>query len=292
MGDKIAIGLMLEWYCNYLTILASTQLDNRLRRRVSPSDLVQETMMAAHRDFGDFRGGSERELIGWLRQILIHRLHHAIDEHVKAGKRDIRREVSMENIHAPSIARQPIMPTSFLQERVLLAIPCTSKKERSPYRTNSPSYRSTIAMSSFIAIFKASPLKKLRNEWIVPSVRHACFGCEPSKNSKRYASLSNRLDGRRTSAMHCWRPLVTRTSPDTPRSAGPLVEVDFHSPLGPYANNLHLRAKATPWTHRNIPFFKRCMAKSIVLIVLDQGSGTFAQTNMPAFGGVASHPNR
>ncbi len=100
MGDKIAIGLMLEWYCNYLTILASTQLDNRLRRRVSPSDLVQETMMAAHRDFGDFRGGSERELIGWLRQILIHRLHHAIDEHVKAGKRDIRREVSMENIHA------------------------------------------------------------------------------------------------------------------------------------------------------------------------------------------------
>lgn len=97
-GDKAAIGVMLEWYCNYLTILASTQLDQRLRRRVSPSDLVQETLLAAHRDFADFRGQSERELIGWLRQILIHRLHHIIDEHVKAGKRDIRREVSIEQI--------------------------------------------------------------------------------------------------------------------------------------------------------------------------------------------------
>lgn len=121
LGDKGAIGTMLEWYCNYLTILASTQLDNRLRRRVSPSDLVQETLLAAHRDFRDFRGQSERELIGWLRQILIHRLHHTIDEHVKAGKRDIRREVSMEQIHS-SIDRSAANYTNLI-----------------PARTNSPS---------------------------------------------------------------------------------------------------------------------------------------------------------
>ncbi len=65
---------------------------------MSPSDLVQETLLAAHRDFNGFRGNSQRELLGWLRQILIHRLHHMVDEHVKAGKRDIRREVSLEEM--------------------------------------------------------------------------------------------------------------------------------------------------------------------------------------------------
>ncbi len=97
-GHSEALGQLLQWYLSYLTILATTQLDHRLRRRISPSDLVQETMLAAHRDFGDFRGGSQNELLAWLRQILIHTLHRAFAKHVKAGKRDIRREVSIDQI--------------------------------------------------------------------------------------------------------------------------------------------------------------------------------------------------
>ena len=50
-GEKDQLGRLLQFYFNYLTVLASTQLDNRLRRRVNPSDLVQETLLAAHRDF-------------------------------------------------------------------------------------------------------------------------------------------------------------------------------------------------------------------------------------------------
>ena len=65
---------------------------------MNPSDLVQETMLAAHRDFGDFRGGSQPELLGWLRKILINTLHRAFATHVKAGKRDVRREVSIDQI--------------------------------------------------------------------------------------------------------------------------------------------------------------------------------------------------
>src|SRR5271165_3102484 len=61
-GNAEALGQVLQLYRNYLTILATTQLDRRLRRRVSPSDLVQDAMLAAHTDFAAFRGGSEREL--------------------------------------------------------------------------------------------------------------------------------------------------------------------------------------------------------------------------------------
>ncbi len=97
-GDAQALGKLLVWYLNYLTILAASGLDRRIRRRVSPSDLVQEAMLAAHRDFGDFRGHSQGELLCWLRQILINTLHRAVAQHVKAGKRDVRREVSLEHV--------------------------------------------------------------------------------------------------------------------------------------------------------------------------------------------------
>jgi RNA polymerase sigma-70 factor (ECF subfamily) len=95
-GDREALGHLLQWYCNYLNILATTQLDRRLQQRLSPSDLVQDTLLAAQRDFPDFRGKSEREFLGWLRQILINSLHRAIDVHLKAGKRDLRREISLD----------------------------------------------------------------------------------------------------------------------------------------------------------------------------------------------------
>ncbi|MFK8111115.1 MAG: sigma-70 family RNA polymerase sigma factor [Rubripirellula sp.] len=97
-GDTESLGHLLQWYANYLTILATTQLDRRLRRRINPSDLVQETMLAAHRDFAGFRGESQPELLGWLRKILINTLHRSFARHVKAGKRDIRREVSIDQV--------------------------------------------------------------------------------------------------------------------------------------------------------------------------------------------------
>ncbi|HMC12123.1 MAG TPA: sigma factor, partial [Pirellulaceae bacterium] len=98
-GDEQQLGKLLTLYRNYLTILASTQLDARLRRRFSPSDLVQEAMLGAYRDFPKFRGSSERELLAWLRQILINCLHHAYEAHMRAGRRDVRREVSLDNMN-------------------------------------------------------------------------------------------------------------------------------------------------------------------------------------------------
>jgi RNA polymerase sigma-70 factor (ECF subfamily) len=93
-------GQLLELYRNYLTILATTQLGHRLRRRMNPSDLVQETMLAAHRDFASFRGGTERDLLAWLRRVLINCLHHAFEMHVSAKMRDVRCEISLEQVSA------------------------------------------------------------------------------------------------------------------------------------------------------------------------------------------------
>ena len=98
LGNWDALGQVLQLYQRYLTILATTKLGRRLRRRVDPSDLVQDAMLAAHRDFAAFRGCSKRELLAWLRQILINCLQHAVEPHLKAKMRDMRREVSLEEV--------------------------------------------------------------------------------------------------------------------------------------------------------------------------------------------------
>lgn len=99
-GEGTQLGDLLTLYRNYLAVLANAQLDRKLRARVSPSDVVQETMLEAHRDFPQFRGTSEREFISWLRKILVHNLARMIDRHVKAGKRDVRRDVPLATLRA------------------------------------------------------------------------------------------------------------------------------------------------------------------------------------------------
>jgi RNA polymerase sigma-70 factor (ECF subfamily) len=95
-GNTESLGSLLNLYRNYMLVVAANHLDRRLRQRLDPSDLVQEAMLAAHRDFGDFRGRTEREFMGWLRKILVHCIGHAVETHVKARKRDIRREAPQQ----------------------------------------------------------------------------------------------------------------------------------------------------------------------------------------------------
>lgn len=97
-GSNSCLGQLLGLYANYLKLLVSAQLDHRLRVRVSPSDIVQESFFEAHRDFGEFRGESMGEFVAWLRRIVINNILRVVEQHVRAEKRDVRREVSLEEI--------------------------------------------------------------------------------------------------------------------------------------------------------------------------------------------------
>jgi RNA polymerase sigma-70 factor (ECF subfamily) len=97
-GSASCLGRLLTLYSNYLKLLIAAQLDDRLRVRVSPSDIVQETFFEAHRDFHQFRGQSTGEFVAWLRKILVNNMLHVVEQHLMAEKRDVRREVSLEQI--------------------------------------------------------------------------------------------------------------------------------------------------------------------------------------------------
>jgi len=80
---------------SYLRFLARAQLDGRVRQRVDASDIVQETLLEAHRSLEQFQGESESDLTAWLRRILARRLAHAYRDHTRQ-RRDVRRERSLE----------------------------------------------------------------------------------------------------------------------------------------------------------------------------------------------------
>jgi RNA polymerase sigma-70 factor (ECF subfamily) len=82
---------VLQRYRGFLRMLAEVRLDRRLRQKIDPSDIVQETMMQAFRAWGDFRGASDGERMAWLRQILIRTMLHAVRDFGRA-KRNVARE--------------------------------------------------------------------------------------------------------------------------------------------------------------------------------------------------------
>lgn len=93
MGSGITAE-RLERYRGYLRFLARAHLDPRLRGKLDPSDLVQQTFLHAHQALAQFRG-TEAALAAWLRQILARALAHAARDFGR-DKRDVSRERSLE----------------------------------------------------------------------------------------------------------------------------------------------------------------------------------------------------
>jgi RNA polymerase sigma-70 factor (ECF subfamily) len=98
-GDAAARAQLFQRYNHYLHVLAQTQLGRHLRSKVDASDLVQQTLLEAHRDFAGFQGRHEGELLAWLRQILAHNLFNEARRYA-AQQRDAAREVSLEQMQA------------------------------------------------------------------------------------------------------------------------------------------------------------------------------------------------
>jgi len=91
-GDESARGRLLEGYRSYLTLLARIQLGRDLQGKVDPSDMVQEAFLEAHRDFRQFHGKTESELLAWLRRLLATSLADQVRRYRGTQRRDPRLE--------------------------------------------------------------------------------------------------------------------------------------------------------------------------------------------------------
>jgi RNA polymerase sigma-70 factor, ECF subfamily len=95
-GSCEAMGKLLEACRAYLLLVANRELAADLRAKGGASDLVQDTFLDGHRDFRQFKGETEEELLAWLRGILLHKLSKFDRYYRQAAKRQIACETSLE----------------------------------------------------------------------------------------------------------------------------------------------------------------------------------------------------
>src|SRR3954454_7618361 len=84
----------LEPYRRYLEVLARVHLDERLRGKLDPADVVQQTLLRACAALPDLRSRSAGALSAWLRKILAHTLADTV-KHYHRDRRDVNLERSL-----------------------------------------------------------------------------------------------------------------------------------------------------------------------------------------------------
>ena len=94
-GSSEALGEALEACRHYLLGIAAREFETGLLAKAGASDIVQETLLEAQRDFPDFAGLSEDELLAWLRRLLLNNLANFRRYYRSTDKRKVDRERSI-----------------------------------------------------------------------------------------------------------------------------------------------------------------------------------------------------
>ena len=111
-GDAGCRDRLFELCRSYLGFVARSQVESWLRVKVDASDLVQETMLEAYRDFERFGGTSEQEWLAWLRRILAHNAADFVRRYRGTAKRQARREVPIRGSRDTTMARGAAEPAA------------------------------------------------------------------------------------------------------------------------------------------------------------------------------------
>lgn len=91
----------MDQYRDYLKLLARLHLDPRLKGQIDPSDVVQQTLLAAFAKADQYRGTTDAELAGWLRAILANEIAYASRRFGRQGGDRVHRS------RPSSISRRP-----------------------------------------------------------------------------------------------------------------------------------------------------------------------------------------
>jgi RNA polymerase sigma-70 factor (ECF subfamily) len=94
-GDRQALDRLFALCRSYVRVLAQAQVEGRLRAKVDPSDLVQQTLLDAFRGFPAFEGATSAEWLAWLRRILDHNAADFVRRYRGTDKRCLTREVPL-----------------------------------------------------------------------------------------------------------------------------------------------------------------------------------------------------
>jgi RNA polymerase sigma-70 factor (ECF subfamily) len=122
-GDTQALEELLARYRPGLHDFVEVHCDPRLRSRLDPSDVVQDTQMEVVRRIDDFLATRPMPFRLWLRKKAMERLLNLRRDHLTRARRSVARERALPDrssllLAGPLLARGP-SPSQLLQDREL-----------------------------------------------------------------------------------------------------------------------------------------------------------------------------
>jgi RNA polymerase sigma-70 factor (ECF subfamily) len=122
-GDRHALDALLTRHREQLRAFIDFHLDPRVRARLDPSDVVQETQLEVVRRMDDFLSRQPMPFHLWVRKTAYERLLRARRDHRLRARRSVEREAAWPDRSSVLLAR-PLLdarpsPSSLLQAKEL-----------------------------------------------------------------------------------------------------------------------------------------------------------------------------
>lgn len=180
-GDSQALADVFSHFRERLARIVQFRLDYRLAARISNSDVLQETYLAAANRLEHFGTQPEMPPFLWLRLLVGQQLIDLHRRHLKTEMRDARKEVSIQ---------QPVSPNTSLAIAAQLVVRMTAVSEIVERAERIERLEATLnAMDDLdrevIALRHFEELSNLETAEVL--------GIEPSAASKRYLRAMARL---------------------------------------------------------------------------------------------------
>lgn len=146
-GDRQAFERLFVRHRPELRKFIALRLDPRIRARVDPSDVVQETHLEAYRRLQDYLERQPMPFHVWLRKTAYERLLMTRRQHLGAGKRTMEREVPLPDRSSQLLAQRLLSnastPSQQLQRRELI------RRVRQAVAQLAPADREILLMRNF-----------------------------------------------------------------------------------------------------------------------------------------------
>jgi RNA polymerase sigma-70 factor (ECF subfamily) len=96
-GDDTALNQLCGIYAERVRRIVRFRMGPELRSQLESMDLVQEALIEAVKDIGDFTYCSDGDFLNWLSSIVENTIRDYVDK-IHAAKRDVRRQVSLNKV--------------------------------------------------------------------------------------------------------------------------------------------------------------------------------------------------
>lgn len=108
LGDDAALGQLFEQHQGRLEQMVRLRLDQRLRGRLDPSDVLQEVFLEFARRLPDYTATPKLPFYLWLRLLTSQKLVDLHRQHLGAQMRDAGLEISLQSGPFPSASSKSV----------------------------------------------------------------------------------------------------------------------------------------------------------------------------------------